>query len=114
MADVAAMFKVRTSVRGNTLTRDESASLGITPEAIAQSSRSAVDLEDACLFAAFVLPEHEGQGLGRRLVQAAEAALFARHPAAWLETGAASRATGFYRRLGWAFDADAGAATSGW
>lgn len=49
-----------------------------------------VDLETACLFAVFVLPEFEGKGIGKRLIQVREAALFERHPAAWLETAKAA------------------------
>jgi GNAT superfamily N-acetyltransferase len=125
VADVVAMFRVRTSVKENTLSPEELIGLGITPQAIAEAVGSApcawvaevdgevqgfsmVDLEAACLFAAFVLPEREGQGLGRLLVEAAETALFERHPVAWLETDAGSRAAGFYQRLGWAFEAGAG------
>lgn len=124
-SDVSAMFRVRTSVKENILTVAELAQLGVTPEAIAQAIGDApcawvaevggevvgfamVDLETACLFAAFVLPEHEGQGIGRRLVQACEAVLFERHVQAWLETAQASRAAGFYRRLGWGHEVDIG------
>jgi GNAT superfamily N-acetyltransferase len=60
-----------------------------------------VDPETACLFAAFVLPEQEGRGMGRALIAACEAALFARHDMIWLETDGASRAAGIYQRLGW-------------
>lgn len=124
--DVDAMFVVRTSVAENTLTPGELAALGVTPQAIAEAIGSApcawvaeaggrivgfsmVDQEDACLFAAFVLPACEGRGIGRLLVREAEAALFAQHAAAWLETAADSRAAGFYRRLGWGNETDVGA-----
>lgn len=117
-ADVAAMFHVRTSVRENALSADELGRLGVTPASIARAIAQApcawvatrggeivgfsmVDLADACLFAAFVLPAHEGQGIGRALIRAAEEALFARHPVAWLETAATSRAARLYRQLGW-------------
>lgn len=123
--DVPAMFHVRTSVRENTLTVEELAQLGVTPETITQALHAApcawvaedagkvvgfamVDMDTACLFAAFVLPEHEGRGIGRRLVQACESALFQHHALAWLETARESRAAGFYRRLGWGHEADTG------
>lgn len=67
-----------------------------------------VDLDDACLFALFVLPEHEGRGIGTRLTQACESALFERHPAAWLETAAGSRAARLYRHLGWGSEVEIG------
>lgn len=54
-----------------------------------------------CVFAAFVLPEFEGNGLGRRLMDEAETFLFQHHQTIWLETAGASRASGFYRSLGW-------------
>ena len=62
---------------------------------------SIVDVEDACMFADFVRPEREGQGIGRQLVERAEAFLFERHLLIWLETDGSSRAAGFYERLGW-------------
>ncbi|MDR0225434.1 MAG: GNAT family N-acetyltransferase [Burkholderiaceae bacterium] len=125
-ADVAAMFRIRTSVRENALDAEALARLGITPPAIAAAIEAAacawvaedggtvrgfsmVDLDTACLFAAFVLPGHEGRGLGRGLVRAAEAALFRHHDLAWLETAADSRAAGFYRHLGWGGERDLGA-----
>ena len=57
--------------------------------------------DEACLFAAFVLPKYEGRGLGRILVGLAEQEIFKHHEVAWLETDKNSRAAGFYRRLGW-------------
>ncbi len=62
---------------------------------------SMIDAGDASLFAAFVLPAHEGKGLGKELVLAAEKELFKHHPEIWLETEKDSRAAGFYRHLGW-------------
>ncbi|WP_019643487.1 GNAT family N-acetyltransferase [Novispirillum itersonii] len=117
--DIPAIFEIRTSVRENHLSRAELAELGITPDSLraileaspclwvaesdgAVAGFSMIDAADACLFAAFVHPRAEGRGLGRLLVAAAEEALFSTHDSAWLETAAASRAAGFYRRLGWA------------
>lgn len=60
-----------------------------------------VDVEDGCVFAVFVLPEFEGHGLGRSLMEEAETFLFQHHQTLWLETAEASRACGFYRNLGW-------------
>lgn len=57
--------------------------------------------DEACLFAAFVLPKYEGRGLGRILVGLAEQEIFKHHEVAWLETDKNSRAAGFYKRLGW-------------
>lgn len=57
--------------------------------------------DEGCLFAAFVLPEYEGRGIGRRLVEIAEKELFRHHEIAWLETDKQSRAAKFYIQLGW-------------
>jgi ribosomal protein S18 acetylase RimI-like enzyme len=116
--DIPAIFEVRTSVRENHLSIEQMADMGITFETIRKALRehpciwvaaqegrifgfSMVDVEDACMFAAFVRPECEGLGIGRQLVERAEAFLFERHHFIWLATDASSRAAGFYERLGW-------------
>jgi len=117
-ADINAIFDIRTSVQENHLSRDQLAGMGITRETIRQAILEApcawvaevdgvpvgfsmADVEDGCVFAAFVLPEFEGRGLGRSLMDRAEAFLFQHHQMIWLETAEASRASGFYRNLGW-------------
>lgn len=116
--DIETIFDIRTSVRENHLSREQLAEMGITPSAIRQAILDApcawiaevdgvpagfsmVDVEDGCVFAVFVRPEFEGMGLGRSLMNEAEALLFRHHPTLWLETAEASRASGFYRRRGW-------------
>jgi len=123
--DVPGLFEVRTSVAENALSGNELAALGITEVSIAEMIGQApcawvadedgrivgfsmVDLDEGALFAAFVLPSHEGRGIGRRLARPAEEVLFERHAVAWLETGKATRAAGFYRRLGWCKERDIG------
>ncbi|QYO76818.1 GNAT family N-acetyltransferase [Devosia salina] len=118
-ADVEAIFDVRTAVTENILDRSQLAEMGITPATITKMIRqsacawvaieddrvvgfSMADLEGGSLFAAFVLPSREGQGIGKTLVAVAENALFERHAVIWLETGKTTRAAGFYRHLGWA------------
>lgn len=125
VADVSAMFKVRASVGENTMTPAELSAIGVTPETIALAVESAacawvatvdehvvgfamVDLDTACLFALFVLPEHEGRGIGTRLTKTCELALFQRHATAWLETANGSRAAQLYRHLGWRNEVDLG------
>ncbi|KTC18754.1 GCN5 family acetyltransferase [Pseudomonas putida] len=119
-ADIEALFEIRTSVVQNHLSREQMLALGITPASLAEAIAAApcawlaevegmpaafamVDLEDACVFALFVKPAFEGQGLARQLMVEAEAALFALHSRIWLETDGRDgvRANGFYRRLGW-------------
>lgn len=124
-SDVDAIFKVRTSVRENALTADELIQIGVTPASIAQTISatpcvwvaeidsevigfSMVEQDNACLFAAFVLPEHEGKGIGTRLIQISEHALFKHHDVAWLETAEGSRAARLYRHLGWGNPKDIG------
>lgn len=124
-ADVASIFAVRTSVKENALSVADLADMGITPESVAAMIAaepcawvavesetvigfSMIDQEEGSLFAAFVLPSHEGRGVGRSLVNEAERHLFARHSTCWLETGGTTRAAGFYRRLGWLNEQDAG------
>lgn len=119
------MFKVRASVGENTMTSDELSAIGVTPDSIALAVSSAacswvataeeevvgfamVDLDDACLFALFVMPQHEGRGIGTCLTQACEQALFERHHSAWLETAKGSRAAGLYRHLGWGNEVEIG------
>ena len=125
VADVGAMFRVRGAVGENTMSAEELAALGITPATIAQAVSSGpcawvatvqgevvgfamVDLEDACLFALFVLPAFEGQGIGTALARICEEALFQRHERAWLETAQGSRAAQLYRHLGWGSEVDIG------
>lgn len=116
--DIPAIFDIRTSVRENHLSLAQMTEMGITGETILQSLRQAPciwvaaygddiagfsmgDAAEACVYAAFVRPEWEGQGIGRRLLDRAEAFLFERHSSIWLKTDGASRAAGFYERLGW-------------
>jgi len=117
-SDVKGIFDVRITVKENALTRAELEALGITEESVEAmivASRCAwvatdgeaivgftmVVHEEGYLFAAFVLPEYEGRGIGKQLVLAAEKALFVTNAVIWLETGKTTRAAEFYRRLGW-------------
>lgn len=123
-ADVAGMFEVRTQVRENHMSLAELAELGITPQSLpamlSGSGRGWVacdegrvvafamaDTSDGALFALFVHQSHEGKGLGRQLMQAAESWLGAQGcREIWLLTDAdpSVRANGFYRHLGWLDD----------
>lgn len=125
LGDVDAMFRIRCAVTENTLSVAELAELGITPAIIAQRVTAMpcawvaldegqivgfamVDLDEASLFAAFVQPAHQGRGLGGQLIQTCEAALFARHERAWLETAGDSHAARLYARRGWVCAAELG------
>lgn len=117
--DVEAISVVRHAVRENAISRAALAARGITPTSIAASfsadSRgwvaeaegrivgfSIADRADASIFALFILPEFEGQGLGTRLLDAAVAWLSAESATViWLVTGKGTRAAGFYAARGW-------------
>lgn len=120
VADVETLFDIRTSVRENFQSRAELAEIGITPDSIAEmlqtTSRawlafvagvpaafSMADHELGTVFGMFVRPEYEARGLGRRLMQEAEAWLFDSCDDIWLLTGSDPRirANGFYMHLGW-------------
>ncbi|HYP28370.1 MAG TPA: GNAT family N-acetyltransferase [Blastocatellia bacterium] len=63
---------------------------------------SMADREESSIWALFLLPEWEGRGLGRRLLDTAVGWLRAQgHHTIWLSTGAGTRAEGFYEHLGW-------------
>lgn len=118
--DIDTLFAIRTSVVQNHLSREQMTALGITPQVLADSIRAApcvwiaevegrpaafsmVDRAAGEVFAMFVQPGYEGQGLGRRLMAVAEAALFEQHERLFLITDGRDeiRANGFYQRLGW-------------
>ncbi|NEQ26403.1 MAG: GNAT family N-acetyltransferase [Microcoleus sp. SIO2G3] len=120
--DIETLFEIRTSVRENRQSRVELAQLGVTPRSIAHllqtHSRAWIaetgdraigfalaNAAEKTVFALFVLPEFEGRGTGRSLLQQAETWLWS-HPnieEIWLSTtnNPALRAYGFYRHLGW-------------
>ena len=117
-SDIEGIFDVRTSVKENHLSREEMEQVGITESSVIdmiEKSRCAwvavdegkvigfsmIIVDEGSLFAAFVLPEYEGRGVGRRLVVLAEQELFKHHEIAWLETDKNSRAAKFYMQLGW-------------
>lgn len=117
-SDIVSIFDVRTSVKENHLSREEMQQMGITESVVADMIEescctwvatvddkvigfSMILPDEGCLFAAFVMPEYEGKGIGRRLVKLAEQELFKYHEMAWLETDQNSRAMQFYIHLGW-------------
>ena len=68
---------------------------------------SMAQISERYVFACFVRPEYEDQGVGRALMKAAEEGLLgAGVTSAWLSTGSEQdlRAPGFYRHLGWSAD----------
>jgi GNAT superfamily N-acetyltransferase len=118
--DIDAMHRVRVSVRENRLV-----STVLSPERyleyleirgrgwVLESDNAIVafsvaDSLDGSLWALFVDPEHEGEGYGRRLHDAAVAWLFEQgHDRIWLTTSPGTRAEAFYRKAGWVVGGDA-------
>lgn len=125
--DVPALFAIRTGVRENRMDMARLAAAGVTPAAVAallRGGNAAAWLGEragsgragsACgfslaragvgdVFALFVLPGFEGQGLGGLLLHEAERWLALRGiEDAWLLTGGEPglRAPGFYAARGW-------------
>ena len=123
--DVEELFDVRCSVSENHQSREQLAAIGITSVSVKEmiaggdyvttvaevDGRAAgftmAQISRGYIFACFVRPEYEGQGIGRMLMRAAEDGLRAAGlQRAWLATGADPqlRAVGFYRHLGWLED----------
>lgn len=117
-ADVQRIFAIRTSVVENHLSMPQLAELGITEQAVlelidAQDCTwvaeaagqllgfAIIDHAEACVFALFVEPQHEGQGTGSALLHQAEQRLFQTHTRIWLETSIDSRAAQLYQHRGW-------------
>jgi GNAT superfamily N-acetyltransferase len=121
-SDLDALFLVRASTRENAIPRDYLESIGITEAAWAASLASGAERTWVCLDGdtpvAFcgasavngevsviaVLPEYEGRGIGKRLLQGAVEWLRSRGwRRAWLAASPdpAGRAHGFYRSEGW-------------
>ncbi len=117
--DVAAILEVRFSVRENVITPSRLQELGINEESLAEGLEkdysgycaeqdgrivgfSMADRSVGSIFALFVRPEVEGQGLGTRLLAAAMRDLWASgHARIILSTEPQTRAFQFYVRHGW-------------
>ena len=111
--DLPGLVEVRSSVRENILTTP------IPPERIIAGLEargkgwvaehegrvvgfSMADREESMIWALFLMPEWEGQGLGRRLLDHAVGWLCGEVGGRiWLTTSPGSRAEGFYAHLGW-------------
>jgi GNAT superfamily N-acetyltransferase len=116
---VPGIYRVRLAVRENVMPPEVVARDGWTPERLADAFSpgrrgwvveeggevvgfSIADANTRSIWALFLLEEYEGRGLGRALLTAAVGWLWGEGvERIWLDTDPASRAAGFYRRMGW-------------
>jgi GNAT superfamily N-acetyltransferase len=124
--DISAIFEIRDSVKENHLSRDEVASLGFTPTTlknmllencngwIAVNNTDKMgfvvaDKSNGKILGLFVNPNFEGYGIGKKLLQHAEAWLLEEGlDEAWLTTtnNPELRAYSFYQHMGWNIDGE--------
>jgi GNAT superfamily N-acetyltransferase len=118
-ADMPGISRVRLSVVENATTAELLARRGITNESVAASfladskgwvadeageivAFSVADRATRSIFALFVLPSHEGRGLGSQLLGNAVQWLWDNSATCiWLTTGPGTRAARFYQQRGW-------------
>ncbi|HMK81210.1 MAG TPA: GNAT family N-acetyltransferase [Xanthobacteraceae bacterium] len=118
-ADMPGITHVRISVTENALSLAQLAARGITNESVAASflkdrkgwvaarddeivGFSIADRASHSIFALFVLPGHEGRGIGSRLFDLAVSWLWQNGAERlWLTTDPQSKAARFYTRRGW-------------
>lgn len=126
VADIEMLFDIRTSVIENHQSREELATLGVTPASLAQMLQtdcrawiaevageaagfSMANATENMIFALFVRPRFAGRGIGRALMEQTEAWLWSQGATEiWLLTGndPKLRAYGFYQHLDWAVTDD--------
>lgn len=120
--DTDACISVRGRTRENPVSREQLAAVGITPESVAAALEGgrvkgwvcehdgqvvgfcSGDAETGEVLVLAVLPEHEGRGVGKRLLAEVVGELRALgHRRVWLAASPdpAVRAHGFYRAQGW-------------
>lgn len=119
--DIDSIFKIRISTRENKVTMRDLEKLGITPESTREALKEEIkgwvclDLNKPVGFSSgniktgevivlAVLPEYEGKGIGKNLVQKVQNWLFEQgHEQLFLFANYDSnvRAHGFYRKIGW-------------
>jgi GNAT superfamily N-acetyltransferase len=113
--DVGAMNHLRLQVRENVLSDPSRVTTAMTADAISASGRGWVFEEDGhilgfsialhedpSIWALFVLPDHEGRGIGHALHEVAVNWLWSLGvDRIWLGTESGTRAEQFYRQRGW-------------
>ncbi|WOO39675.1 GNAT family N-acetyltransferase [Rubellicoccus peritrichatus] len=119
--DIPDLFSIRIATWDNENGAEELEALGINPKSVSDRLRldhagwiafsdnvpvgfSMANRSTGELWVIAVLPEFEGQGIGKTLIHQAEAWLFSHGwETIWLTTSTDEnyRAVGFYRHLGW-------------
>jgi len=114
-ADVPTIQHLRLQVRENVLSDPALVTDAMVLEAISETGRgwvweegneilgfSIALIEDPSIWALFVLPGHEGDGIGHTLLETAVDWLWSQGARRiWLSTGPETRAETFYRDRGW-------------
>jgi GNAT superfamily N-acetyltransferase len=114
-ADIPALMEVRMAVRENRLSRPELVTPADCLEYITRRGKGWVaeaagrivgfaiaDLQGHSIWALFLHPDFENQGIGRALHDRMLSWYFAQTAeSVWLSTAPGTRAEGFYRRAGW-------------
>ena len=120
--DIHRLFVVRAATRENPLSQHQLAQMGVTPGALRQGFEQqklcgwvclgegqiigfcTADLTTGEVLVLALLPDYEGQGIGRQLLNRVVTELkHAGRTSIWLsaDSNPSVRAHGFYRRLGW-------------
>lgn len=116
--DIEIIFDIRTSVKENHLSKTQLTELGITEAAIFDLIENGscvwvaeirhqicgfaiADQNEGSVFALFIYPHFEAQGVGTVLLNTVETFLYQNFQEIYLETDQKSRAFGFYLHHGW-------------
>jgi hypothetical protein len=124
ISDVEALHKLRTSVRENSLSDPDLITPAMYSDYLTDQGRgwlcesegqvlgfAIVGMKQKNVWALFVLPGHEGKGIGQGLQKIMLEYYFSEYnETIWLSTQRATRAERFYRKSGWK---DAGTTNSG-
>ncbi len=120
--DIHQLFDVRASTRENPISSERLATLGITPDSTKEALGNGDAVSWVCIaedrvvgfctgdvhsgevLVLAVLPEFEGQGIGKTLLlKVTDELLRYNHESLWLaaDSNPRVRSHGFYRKLGW-------------
>jgi GNAT superfamily N-acetyltransferase len=115
IADIKAIFVVRYSVKENMLSETDLVDENVCESYLTERGKgwvceidgeivgfAIVDLKDNNIWALFLKPEYEKQGIGRQLhTVMLDWYFYKTQKAVWLGTSPNTRAESFYRKTGW-------------